>query len=144
MKSGRTAVAAVWAAAAASCAPSAENPLAGEWTVVAVRGNAPCVFAQRAIVAFGEAAEGQAGWTAAGENCRFDGQASYRVSRTGPDGDLRLATGPWRPVFGVVVEGRVERHGPDRFRYELDGADQADPEVAPAEATTVVFVRKVN
>ena len=143
------------AAAAASCEPAPENPLAGTWTVVAVRGEAPCVLAQRTTVVFGEAAGGRARWTTpsspdtvaapvAGEHCRFDGDVPYQLLRDDAGGETRLSAGPWRAALGRAVEGRVERHGPDRFRFELDAASEAAAPGAPAPAATVVFVRKVN
>ena len=146
---------AAWAVALASCEPAAENPLAGTWTVVAVRGEAPCVLSQRTTVVFGEAAEGRARWTTpsspdtvaapvAEEDCRFDGDVPYRLLAPGADGDPRLAAGPWRAALDRAVEGRVERHGPDRFRFELDAAEEPDAAGATARPATVVFVRKVN
>lgn len=142
------------AVALASCEPAAENPLAGTWTVVAVRGEAPCVLSQRTTVVFGEAAEGRARWTTpppdtvaasvSGEDCRFDGDVPYRLLAPGADGGPRLAAGPWRTTLDRAVEGRVERHGPDRFRFELDAAEEPDAAGATARPATVVFVRKVN
>jgi len=144
-----------WAVALASCEPAAENPLAGTWTVVAVRGEAPCVLSQRTTVVFGEQAEGRARWTTpsspgavaapvAGEDCGFEGDVPYQLQAPGLDGDARLAAGPWRAALDRAVEGRVERHGPDRFRLELDAAGEPGDAGASARPATVVFVRAVN
>ncbi len=140
----RTLGATAWIAALAACEPAVENPLAGAWTVVAVRGDAPCVLAQRTSVVFGELAEGRARWTTAGEDCGFDGETPYQLLRNGAAEEMRLAAGPWRGTASRAVEGRVERHGPDRFRFELDVAGEAGADGVAARPATVVFVRKVN
>lgn len=102
------------------------------------------MFARGASAMFGDSVAGRAPWTAAGTDCGFGGSVPYRVTGDAAGG-LRLAIGAWDsgPLAGRVLEGRVERHGPDRFRYEFDlgGADAMPGGNAPQ---TIRFVRKVN
>lgn len=127
-----------------ACAPVQENPLAGAWTVVGASPEAPCVFARGTTVMLGDSVAGRAAWAATGADCVFDGSVPYLVTESAGEG-LRLAIGAWGPelLAGRMVEGKVERHGPDRFRYEfnLGGAEEMP---GGTGSQTIRFVREVN
>ncbi len=74
----------------------------------------------------GDSLQGRARWTVAGprEECVSDAQVDYSAAYDDEAG-LRLVAGPWRSgqMAGRILDGRVERHGPDRFR--TDGRERA-------------------